>query len=129
MRDLAGREEIMQNKNDETQSAPDDYSDEGFWQKVLNVVRQAGREVIEKSLILYYAAQDPSVPQWAKTVIYGALAYFIWPADSIPDAIPVAGYTDDLGALALALTMVALYITPEVKEKAKAKVKDLFPGT
>lgn len=40
--------------------------------------------------------------------ISGALAYFISPVDAIPYAIiPMAGFTDDLAALAAAIGMVA----------------------
>ena len=41
-------------------------------------------------------------------MIYGALAYFVLPVDAVPDAIPVAGFTDDLGALAAALGTVSM---------------------
>jgi hypothetical protein len=36
------------------------------------------------------------------------------------------GYSDDLGALAAAVGMVAMYITPDIKQRAKEKVKDWF---
>ena len=51
-----------------------EYSDSGFWDKVKKFARTAGKEVIEKALWLYYAAQRPETPKWAKTAIYGALA-------------------------------------------------------
>ena len=111
-----------------TELQPADYSDESFWQKVKKYAKRAGEEVIEKALQLYYAAQDPDTPVWAKTVIYGALAYFIMPVDAIPDAIPVAGFTDDLGALAAALSTVAKFITPEIEKQARAKLRDWFGG-
>lgn len=103
-----------------------DYSEEGFWKKVTKYLKVAGKTVIEKALLLYYAAQSPNTPKWAKGIIYSALAYLIWPADAIPDVVPVAGYTDDLGALALALATVAVYITPKVKKLAEDKMDDLF---
>ena len=53
--------------------------------------------MIQKALWLYYAAQRPQTPIWAKTTIYAALGYFILPVDIIPDLIPGAGYVDDLG--------------------------------
>ena len=102
------------------------YSEEGFWDKVTRYARRAGRDVIEKALWLHYAAQDEKTPLWAKTTMYGALAYFIVPADMIPDIIPGAGFTDDLGAIAAALTTVAMYITPDVKAKAAEQVKRWF---
>lgn len=102
------------------------YSEEGFWDKVVRYARQAGKEVIERALQLYYAAQSPDTPKWAKGVIYGALGYFIVPLDAIPDLTPVVGYADDLGVLAAALATVALYVTPEIKAKAKAKIQEWF---
>jgi uncharacterized membrane protein YkvA (DUF1232 family) len=95
------------------------YSDAGFWKKLKNFALDAGREVIEKALWLYYAAQEKDTPLWAKTAIFTALAYFICPIDSIPDVIPVAGYTDDLGVIAAAIGMVSIHITDSVKEKAR----------
>lgn len=102
------------------------YTEEGFWEKAGRFALAAGREVIEKALWLYYAARSPQTPQWARNVIYGALAYFILPVDAIPDLLPVVGYSDDLGALAAAVGMVALYITDEVKEQARRKMRKLF---
>jgi uncharacterized membrane protein YkvA (DUF1232 family) len=102
------------------------YSEESFWDKLLRYAKAAGAEVIERALQLYYAAQDPATPAWARTVIYGALGYFIFPVDAIPDSIPAVGYVDDLGVLAAAIAAVAMYITPEVKQKAKQKLQDWF---
>jgi uncharacterized membrane protein YkvA (DUF1232 family) len=100
--------------------------EQSFWDKLKKFAAQAGKEVVERALTLYYAAQRPETPLWAKAVIYSALAYFILPTDAIPDLAPIAGFTDDLGALTAALTAVALCITPEVKQEAKQKVQDWF---
>lgn len=100
--------------------------EQGFWQKLRDFARVAGKEVIEKALILLYAAQRPETPLWAKTVIYSALAYFILPTDLIPDFVPVTGYADDLATLVTALGAVAMCITPDVKDMAKQKVNDWF---
>lgn len=104
----------------------DTYSDASFWQKVKQFAKQAGREVIENALCLYYAAQRPDTPKWAKTIIFGALAYFIAPIDAIPDLTPLVGFTDDLGALAAALTMVSLYVDDHVKSQAAEKTAAWF---
>ena len=56
-----------------------DYTNAGFWQKLNTLARKAGREVVDKSLQLYYAAESPDTPRWAKGVIYCALAYFVAP--------------------------------------------------
>lgn len=102
------------------------YDDDGFWKKVMKYAKKAGSGVIEKSLQLYYAAQSPETPLWAKTTIYAALGYFISPIDAIPDVVPVMGYTDDLGVLTAAIASVAMYIDTDVKQKAKEKLEDWF---
>jgi uncharacterized membrane protein YkvA (DUF1232 family) len=106
-----------------------EYSEQGFWDKVITHARAVGKEVIEKALWLYYAAQAPQTPAWAKGVIYGALGYFIFPLDAIPDPTPLVGYADDLGVLAAAIATVAMYITDEVKALAAQKLKDWFGGS
>ena len=61
-----------------------------------------------------------------QTIAFGALAYFIMPADAVPDLLPAAGFTDDLGALVAALVVVMAHITPEVRAKAKATMTRWF---
>ena len=104
----------------------EDFNEQDFWSKVSRFAKTAGREVIEKCLWLYYAAQAPGTPAWAKSVIYGALAYFVLPLDAIPDVIPVAGFTDDLGALVAAVGAVAMFIDDDVRERAALKLQDWF---
>jgi uncharacterized membrane protein YkvA (DUF1232 family) len=107
-------------------SQENSFSENSFWEKLKNFASQAGKEVVEKALILFYAAQKPETPVWAKSIVYSALAYFILPLDAIPDTIPIAGFTDDLATLAAAIVSITMYITPEVKEAAKNKMLDWF---
>jgi len=109
-----------------TPISADDYSDDSFWAKVKGFAMAAGREVIDKALCLYFTAREPATPVWAKTAIFGALAYFISPLDAIPDVIPVVGYTDDLGVLVAALATVNSYITDEVRARAAAQLRTWF---
>ena len=102
------------------------YSQAGFWNKLHNFARAAGREVIEHALSLYYAAQAPETPAWAKTIIYGVLGYFILPVDAIPDPIPAVGFSDDLAALLAAFAIVEIHVTPEIKNRAKEKAAEWF---
>ena len=102
------------------------YSEKKFWDKLVVYAKSAGTEVVERALQLYYAAQEPDTPVWAKGVIIASLGYFISPLDAILDAAPVVGFSDDLGVLALAIATVAMYITPAVKQQARAKMKDWF---
>jgi uncharacterized membrane protein YkvA (DUF1232 family) len=103
-----------------------DYSDESFWAKLQKFALTAGREVVEKALTLYYTAQNPNVPAWAKTVVVGALTYFISPVDAIPDILVGIGFTDDLGVLLAAIATVSVYIDAKTKEQAQQKMSDWF---
>nr|WP_295973551.1 YkvA family protein [uncultured Bacillus sp.] len=102
------------------------FSDRKFWGKLKRFAKKAGSSVVYAVLLLYYTLQKPEVPKKAKAVIIGALGYFILPVDVIPDAILGLGFTDDLGALGIALFQVAVYIDEEIKQKAKAKLQDWF---
>lgn len=102
------------------------YSESNFWMKLKRFALKAGREVIEKALILFFTMQEPQVPVWAKTVVISALGYFICPFDAIPDYIPVIGYSDDLVVLGAALATISQYVTPEIKEQSKKVVSKWF---
>ena len=102
------------------------YSDSGFWKKLQRYALLAGREVVEKALLLYYAMQEEKAPAWAKATIAGALGYFIVPLDAIADLTPAVGYADDLGVLVLAVAAVAAYINDDVKRKAAEKMHTWF---
>lgn len=102
------------------------YTEAGFWRKLRRHALRAGREVIGHALCLYYAARQPGTPAWARTVIYGALAYFIAPVDVMPDIAPLLGFTDDLGVLMAALVTVALHIDDEVRARAQAQLAQWF---
>lgn len=105
-----------------------EFKDEHLWGKLKSYALSAGKDVVEKALCLYYAAQQPDTPMWAKTVIYGALTYFISPVDAVPDITPVLGYSDDLGVLVSAVLTVAMYVTDDVKQQARAKLQTWFGG-
>ncbi len=102
------------------------YSESGFWRKLQRYARVAGREVVEKALLLFYAMQEEQAPSWAKATIAGALGYFIVPLDAIVDLTPAVGYADDLGVLALAIAAVATYINDDVRARASARLDQWF---
>ena len=106
--------------------ADKNYSEAGFWQKLNTFARKAGHNLVEKSLQLYYAAESPDTPTWARGVIFGALAYFVAPIDAIPDVTPGIGFADDLCVLIGAVSAVAAHITPEVKDQAEKKMAEWF---
>jgi uncharacterized membrane protein YkvA (DUF1232 family) len=106
--------------------APHHYSEASLWQKFTDQALAAGREIVEKALWLYFAAERPETPRWARLTVYAALAYFILPADAVPDLLPAAGYADDLGVLTVALATVAAHVDSGVKSQAAALLARWF---
>lgn len=98
-----------------------------FRKKLTKTAKKAGAKGVYAALVLYYALYSPYISRKDRRIIIGALGYFILPLDIVPDFIPGAGYTDDIAALVLAVYKVARGITPDVKEKARAKVNEWFP--
>lgn len=105
--------------DDRSSAYRDVYSPGRLSAKLGDYARAAGREVVEKAVLLSQVLRDPGTPVWAKTTVIGALGYFIAPIDAIPDLIPGAGYSDDLGVLVMALTAVAASITPQMRARAR----------
>lgn len=104
----------------------DDYNESDFWDKIKKFGKSAGENVVGKALMLYYAALSDKTPIAIKALIYGALGYFIFPVDLVPDVVPFVGFADDLVALGTAIASASAYITPAVKKQAKDKLEDWF---
>lgn len=102
------------------------YSEPKLQSKLSRVAHWAGAKVVYAVLLLYYVLKSDDVSKTDKSKIWGALGYFILPTDLILDFIPVAGYSDDLAALLIALHAVAKNITPEIKARAQAKLATWF---
>ena len=102
------------------------YSEDDLWKKVKGNVKKAGLGLIYNALKLYYVTKNPNCPMKVKAGIFAALGYFISPIDLIPDFTPIAGFSDDGGAILLALGMAQMYIDDNVKEKAKERISNLF---
>ncbi|MBX9774116.1 MAG: DUF1232 domain-containing protein [Xanthobacteraceae bacterium] len=89
----------------------------GFWPKLKRVA--AKLPFAEDLLSAYYAAFDRQTPLQVKAALLGALAYFVLPADAMPDILPLLGYTDDALVLVTALRMVTGHIRDEHREAAR----------
>jgi uncharacterized membrane protein YkvA (DUF1232 family) len=113
-------------KEFENKDYSEQYSEDSLFEKIKKVAKAAGIKVIYYVLIAYYLLKKPEVPKKEKAIIIGALGYFIMPLDLVPDFTAGVGYVDDLGALALALGKVALYIDDDIKKQAKDKLRDIF---
>lgn len=103
-----------------------DFSSKSFWAKVKSQAAKAGKDLIEKGLVLYYTWEDDDTPMWAKSTIVAALGYFISPVDAVSDVLPVVGYSDDLAILVGALATVAGSIKKSHRDAAKQKVNNVF---
>ena len=102
-----------------------EYSDSGLWDKVKSVANAAGKEVIYNVLLLFYAMKSDKVSLKERTMIIGALGYFILPADIIPDILIAVGYTDDIALIFAVLKLLAC-VDDEIKKQANAKLRDWF---
>lgn len=90
---------------------------------VPKLVRLAGKLPFADDLAAaYYAARDPLTPVKAKAVLFGAAAYFVMPADLVPDVVVGLGFTDDATVLATALSVVGMH----VKERHRAMARKLL---
>ncbi len=83
-------------------------------------------KLIYEALQLYCVTENPNCPMKIKAAIFAALGYFISPFDVIPDFTPIVGYSDDAGAIALALALAQIYINDAVKQKARNKIAAVF---
>jgi len=104
----------------------DAYSQTKLFEKTRRFAKGVGAKFTYLVLILFYTLQQPSTPRLAKSIIIGALGYFILPMDFIPDFIPVAGFSDDFTALFAALVAVALYVESDTKMKARKRLNIWF---
>jgi uncharacterized membrane protein YkvA (DUF1232 family) len=99
---------------------------DGFWPKLK---RTLARVPFTRDLVAsYYAATDPATPVYVRAVLLSALAYFIMPADLIPDFLVGFGFTDDAAVLATTLQLVMGHITPEHRARADAALGEVANG-
>ena len=102
------------------------FSANDFVDKISRIAKRAGAKLVYAALILFYTLQSDKVSTKDKAIIIGALGYMISPLDVIPDAIPIAGLTDDLAVLIYVLKKVWVDVEPDIKEKARMKLGKWF---
>lgn len=93
---------------------------ERFWPKLLKTLGVV--PFAEDIAAAFYCAFDSETPARVKVVLLGALAYFVMPADMIPDVLLAAGFTDDAAVLATALGVVGAHIKPRHRRQARARL-------
>ena len=92
----------------------------------MKILSKIASKVVYWALLIYYVMRSPSVTKVDKAKVYGALAYFIWPFDFVTDLIPVAGYADDMSAIAWAVYTIWKNITPEIKTLAASRTNEII---
>lgn len=104
----------------------DRFSANAFVEKIARIAKRAGAKLVYAALILYYTLESDKVSVKDKAIILGALGYLISPLDVVPDAIPIAGLSDDLAVLIYVLHKVWGEVSEDVKAKAKEKLHKWF---
>lgn len=91
-----------------------EFIDNHLWYKL----EKFGKKIsfIKDIQALYRYLKDKSVPWYRKSIIVGALIYFISPIDAVPDLAPLIGYLDDLGVITAVLKFMGSEIIPYYKE-------------
>lgn len=102
------------------------FSQSDFVEKIARIAKRAGAKLVYAALILYYTLQSDKISKTNKAMIIGALGYMISPLDVVPDAIPIAGLTDDLAVLLFVLKKVWTDIDPDIQLKAKERLSKWF---
>jgi uncharacterized membrane protein YkvA (DUF1232 family) len=102
------------------------FSQSDFVETISKVAKRAGAKLVYTALILYYTLQSDKISKTDKAIIIGALGYMISPLDVIPDAIPIAGLTDDFAVLFYVLKKVWGNVDPDIKKKALDKLSKWF---
>lgn len=95
----------------------------GFWRKIGSGASRL--PFATDATAAYYCALDQATPLRVRAVLFGALAYFVLPFDSVPDMLPALGFTDDAAVIATALNLLAAHIRPEHREAARAALERL----
>lgn len=94
-----------------------------FWTKLK---RALGRIPFAEDLVAaYYCALDRDTPTRVRAILFGAIAYFILPADAVPDLFVGLGFTDDAAVLAAAIAAVSRHLQPRHREQARAHLQRL----
>jgi uncharacterized membrane protein YkvA (DUF1232 family) len=109
------------------ESLPISYSppdERRFWQKLRRVV--ARLPFVEDLLAAYFCALDRNTPTYVRGVLLGAVAYFVLPADMIPDLLAPLGFSDDASVIAAAIAAVGSHLQPRHRDQARHRLQQLI---
>lgn len=118
--------EEKENINLEKEEYKKEYNEKSFFDKLKKGLKVVGVKGVYMLLLLYNTLQRKDIPPKEKSIIIGALGYFILPLDALPDITPIVGYSDDIFALGMAILKVMPYIDDEMKEKSREQIIKWF---
>ena len=96
---------------------------DGFVNKIKAVARRI--PFSEDAVAAWFCTRDPATPFRVRATLIGALAYFIMPADMVPDVVLGLGFTDDAAVLLAALKMVGGSISEAHRTRARRWLKSI----
>ncbi|MBQ8721070.1 MAG: DUF1232 domain-containing protein [Paludibacteraceae bacterium] len=120
------QEQVVQYLTDNSEKLKQWYSDSQMDEKIASVAKKAGGIIIYPAILLYNVLKSPQTPLQDKMFIMAPLAYFILPADIIPDFIAALGYADDSIAVTKSLQTISSSITPALQEETKLQCEEIF---
>ena len=118
--------EEKENINLEKEEYKKEYNEKSFFDKLKKVLKVVGVKGVYMLLLLYNTLQRKDIPPKEKSIIIGALGYFILPLDALPDITPIVRYSDDIFALGMAILKVMPYIDDKMKEKSREQIIKWF---
>ncbi|MEP9375751.1 YkvA family protein [Aquabacter sp. CN5-332] len=95
----------------------------GFWRKLKR--HAAAVPFAEDAVAAYFAAFDRETPLKVRAGLLGALAYFLLPADFMPDFLPLIGFGDDAAVLFGAMQLLSSHIRPHHREAARTTLEQM----
>lgn len=120
------QEQVFQYLAENSEKLKQWYSENQINEKIANVAKKAGGIIIYPVLLLCNVLKSPQTSLQDKMFIIAPLAYFVMPADIIPDLFAGVGYMDDGLAIIKSLQSLSTSITFEMQEDAKMQCKNIF---
>lgn len=95
----------------------------GFWPKLRKFMARI--PFADEAVAAYFAIRDPATPRRSKLLLLAALAYFITPADAIPDFLAMFGFTDDAAVFWAAWSLARNTVTSAHRALAAKAIEEL----
>jgi uncharacterized membrane protein YkvA (DUF1232 family) len=102
----------------------DEFSDKNFKSFMHKFGAKMTKSLVFTATLTYCVITDEKTPKADVLLLAGSIAYFLLPVDLIPDAILIAGWTDDIVVLKEALKRVAKSIRPNHYLQARTLISE-----